>query len=196
MSLCASGIQTAVSKSVAACSSQKIAYNALFCGLFLSCALSLTSSMFLFTNAEWFAARFLSEPRCAELLKVLAFTITPACIHSCINGYYYGLQKAFVPSFTQLAEQISRMGFLWISVLIFSQNGVSIPLTACIWALAAGECMATLLSLTVFSFQTQPNIFGLSLQTLLTGFTDILPTAIPLTANRLLTSFLSYVFLS
>jgi len=49
------------------------------------------------------------EPRCAPFLPIMGISVPFAALHACINGYYYGTQKANVPAFSQVAELIIRM---------------------------------------------------------------------------------------
>lgn len=62
------------------------------------------------------AGNILSEPQAARYLPVLAVSVPFACLHACINGYYYGMNKAHIPSFSQIAEQVIRMGAVWLLV--------------------------------------------------------------------------------
>ena len=116
--LTASSIQTSISKFVGdACGKNAgtsqgeiTARGYLLLGLVISCTASVIVGIFLYTQADWIALHFLGEPRCAPLLSLLSFSMLPCCIHACINGYYYGMQKARVPAFSQVAEQAIRMG--------------------------------------------------------------------------------------
>lgn len=132
----ASSIQTAISKFVgdmtgqcagAACG-QKMARAYLKLGLIISSSLAVVTSIFVFKNAGWIAVHFLGEARCEPLLVLLSYALLPCCVHACINGYYYGKQRAGIPSFCQLVEQVVRVGSVWIFYqVLMSKN---LPLTA------------------------------------------------------------------
>jgi len=66
-------------------------------------------------HAEFLAAYILMEPRCAPFLPIMGISVPFAALHACINGYYYGTQKANVPAFSQVAEQVSAwfVSFCW-----------------------------------------------------------------------------------
>lgn len=192
-SFCAAGIQTSVSRLVAARSTKEQSSAALRCGLILSLALSLISSGLLYTYAGPAAVLLLGEARCAPLLRALAFAIPLGSIHACINGYYFGLQRAVVPSVTQLLEQGVRVFFIWMAASICMQEGRALSLEMTVWAIVAGELSSTLYSLTAFALQksTLPS-YGRSVSTL-SCLGPILSLAVPLTANRLLINLLSSV---
>ncbi|MFQ9702339.1 MAG: hypothetical protein ACLR0U_08570 [Enterocloster clostridioformis] len=46
-------------------------------------------------------------------LPVMAVSVPFAALHAC-TGYYYGMQKARVPAFSQVAEQVIRMGAVFL----------------------------------------------------------------------------------
>lgn len=91
MSLCCNGFQTATSKLVAEKSQNRQII--LICAIIMSATIALLLTIIMYSNANYISLCILSEPRCTELVKALSFSILPAAIHSCINGYYYGLKK-------------------------------------------------------------------------------------------------------
>lgn len=70
------------------------------------------------------AETLLGEPRCAPLLRALAFCVPLSSIHACISGFYYGLMRAAVPSLSLLAEQSARMLFIFMAWKISLQEGM------------------------------------------------------------------------
>ena len=89
-SLCASGIETAVSKLTAAkfaTEKPQEASQVLKAGLFISLTLSSCCSFVIFRYADILSEVFLKEPRCTGLLKILAITIPFGTTQSCICGY-------------------------------------------------------------------------------------------------------------
>ena len=92
MSLCCNGFQTATSKLVAEKPQNRQII--LICAIIMSATIALLLTIIMYSNANYISLCILSEPRCTELVKALSFSILPAAIHSCINGYYYGLKKA------------------------------------------------------------------------------------------------------
>ncbi len=109
---CCAGIQTAISKYTAeAVGAGRCPQVYLYAGLILSVSLSLVCTSAIYTSSDLVAAAVLDEPRCGTLLRIISLSLPLAAVHSCINGYYYGLQKTFVPSVSQLLEQVCRALF-------------------------------------------------------------------------------------
>lgn len=105
--LCAGSIQTALSQYIA--SHMEKGRSVFRVGLCISMALSFILAFLICQNAEFLAIYILMEPRCAPFLPLMGISVPFAALHACINGYYYGTQKANVPAFSQVAEQIIRM---------------------------------------------------------------------------------------
>ena len=193
LSLCASGIQTAVSRLCAAQALSGRPTRILRAGLVLSLSLSLLVSLFLYGRADFLADTLLLEPRCAPLLRALAFCVPLSSLHSCINGYYYSLQKAGIPALSQLLEQGARMLFLWLAWQVCLQEQTALTLDMAIWAIAAGEAAAVLCTLTALAQSPSgPKLAkaspGRADTGLLPAIRLILPIAAPLTLTRLLVS--------
>ena len=119
--VCAGSIQTALSQYIAA--NQEKGPAVFKCGLFLSLSLSVIPLLLLWKGKMFLAGNILSEPQAARYLPVLAVSVPFACLHACINGYYYGMNKAHIPSFSQIAEQVIRMGAVWLLVGYLEKNG-------------------------------------------------------------------------
>ena len=115
-SLTAAGYQTAISKLVAeqAATRKSPALAPLWMGLGISLPLSLLCNAVLFFSAEPIALHLLQEPRTASMLRILSFSVPLSAVHSCINGYFYGIKKAGIPAGAQLLEQITRVGCVYI----------------------------------------------------------------------------------
>ena len=196
ISLTSSAIQTAVSRFVAQAAiasrspaaklNRKAPCNEscyLAAGLFLSLSLSVLCAIFLYQFSEPVAFYFLEEPRCAPLLKVLAFTIPFGSIHSCINGYFYGLKKTFVPSVSQLIEQLARVASVWLFFEISMEKYHTVSLHLIIWGMVAGELAATLFSV---SFLPKKRSYG----SRFLAVRQIFSMSLPLSANRVLVNIL------
>ena len=73
----------------------------------------------------------LLEEHCADLLIIVALSLPFSSLHACGCGYYYGKQKASVPAFSQVVEQVIRVLSVWIiwkvrteKVLLLTPAGV------------------------------------------------------------------------
>lgn len=135
--VCAGSIQTALSQYIAA--SQEKGPAVFKCGLFLSLSLSVIPLLLLWKGKMFLAGNILSEPQAARYLPVLAVSVPFACLHACINGYYYGMNKAHIPSFSQIAEQVIRMGAVWLLVGYLEKNGKSVTVGLAVEGHLIGE---------------------------------------------------------
>lgn len=192
-SLCASGIETAISKLTAAkyaLGKEKEASDTLKIGLFITLTLSICCSLIIYHYAPQIAEIFLKEPRCTGLLKILAFTIPFGTTQSCICGYYFGIHKAAVPSMAQLIEQLFRMGCVFLLYKIHLTNQMEISPALAVMGLVFGEFCSLLFTVTCFSFHPQKRL-PLSLKNVYIGLREILSLSTPLTISRICINLLA-----
>ena len=136
-SVCAGSIQTALSQYIAAHVSQgKKVFRS---GLAVSMLLSILMALGISHSSHWIASRILLEERCAPLLPIIALSVPFAAFHACINGYYYGMQKSRVPAFSQVAEQVVRMGLVFLIADIWMEQGREITVELAVLGHLIGE---------------------------------------------------------
>lgn len=190
--ICAGSIQTAISRFVAAgvASGKKGEGKAVLrTGILLSGSLSLLLCAAVYFGADLIAGAFLLEPRCAPLLRILAFSIPMASLHTCICGYYYGLKKASVPAFAQLVEQCIRVLAVYLIAGIWLQAGKEITVTVAVLGLLCGDTASALFAVIAIALSPQskskgPKLFPIA---------PIVLLMLPLTANRLLLTVLQSI---
>ncbi len=149
LAIAASGIQTAISRFVAASKAQAKGY--LWTGLFLSVSLALIFSIGIYALSPWLAEEVLKEPRCKELLRLMAFSIVPACVHSCFNGYYYGKKNSAIPAISQIVEQLARVGGTLIIFQVLCTKGLPLAPIHAVWGLVLSELAGFLLCVTAYA---------------------------------------------
>lgn len=196
--LTTSSIQTAISKFVGDVTGtcrgnlcdEKKARCYLYLGLTLSCILSLLVGAVIYHNADWIARNLLGEARCAPLLILLTYSLLPSCIHACINGYYYGKKRAFVPSLCQIIEQLGRVGSVFLIYQILMEQGKRMTEWHAFAGLVIGEFFGLVVSLLAYAANKRiPMREYLTLKDCLTPMALALGGMIlPLTANRVLVS--------
>ena len=192
-SLCASGIETAVSKLTAAkfaTEKPQEASQVLKAGLFISLTLSSCCSFVFYRYADILSEVFLKEPRCTGLLKILAITIPFGTTQSCICGYYFGIHKAGVPSIAQLVEQTMRIGCVFFLYHLYLTNGMEISPTIAVIGLVFGELCSLLFTITCFSFRPRKKYIFLPSR-IFTSFKEITSLATPLTISRICVNLLA-----
>ncbi len=199
-SLCCGGMQTALSKYVAAemavgrRKSSQMYFNS---ALLISTAIALGCSAILFNFSNELAVNVLHEPRCEELLRILSLCIPLSAIHACAHGYYYGLHKASVPALSQLVEQLVRVASVVMMVTVtLSENG-QVTTAHAVYGLVTGELAATLFSLTAFAIHkaktsntAQKTIVDKYTPRYTNIFRSLVNLFVPLTGTRLVISVL------
>lgn len=148
-SLTVSGIQTAISKYVADETSThdyKNSFRTLWAGFLLAMALSIVCASGIYLYADFIAVTFLLEARTAPLLRIIALSIPMASVHSCINGYFYGIRKTAIPAFSQLAEQVCRVGSVYLIYFICKDKGFTPTISFAVVGLVIGESASMLVS--------------------------------------------------
>ncbi len=148
-SLTVSGIQTAISKYVANETSTrdyKNSFRTLWAGFLLAMALSIACALTIYLYADQIAVTFLLEERTAPLLRIIALSIPMASVHSCINGYFYGIRKTAIPAFSQLAEQVCRVGSVYLIYFVCTKHGFVPTISFAVTGLVIGESASMIVS--------------------------------------------------
>lgn len=201
-SLTCAGTQTAISKYTASCVGIKnnaLAKRFLMTGCFLSFCLSLLYSIIIYGQAENISIYILKEPRCAPLLRICSLSFPFAALHSCFNGYYYGKKNTKLPAFTQISEQLIRVGSVFFLYYHFTKHQ-KIPTIAltCI-GMVSGEVTSFLISFLYYLIFENPcrktTLFPLSPEQkfpdkFLSIVYQLLTLSIPLTFNRVIVNLL------
>lgn len=191
ISLTCAGIHTSISRYVAASSAEYKNENAaayLIAGLVLAtgiCALLFVPG---YLYSDQIAVRFFHEKACAPILRILIFVIPLECIHSCINGYYYGRQKANIPAAGQCIEQIFRVLAVYVIYRICLSRHMSFNETHAAVGLLLGEVAATLYFVTMITLEkfSRPRLRQISV-----AGRHLIGMSYPITLNRVSLSTLS-----
>lgn len=201
--LTAAGMQTAISKYVAGEVSTKnyrYSFTHLFSGFLISMTVSILCTLGIYCFADEIAVNFLLEERTAPLLRIISLSIPMATVHSCINGYFYGIKKAAVPSVCQLSEQLVRVGSVYAIYYICQQRGMTPTIGFVVVGLVIGESasmIVSLISLKAHYEHVLPKNYGPLLHfngaELYTASMNLLKLAIPLSLNRVIINFLMSV---
>lgn len=148
--LTVSGIQTAISKYVANETSTHDytrSFRTLWTGFLLAMLLSVLCASAIYLWSEQIAVTFLMEGRTAPLLRIIALSIPMAAVHSCINGYFYGIRKTAIPAISQLAEQICRVGSVYLIYDICQKQNMEPTISFAVVGLVIGESASMIVSI-------------------------------------------------
>lgn len=208
-SLCAAAYQTAISKFVAEYTTRRTKrFQPLIAGLTISVPLSLLCCAVIYIQAPLIAAKLLLEPRTESMLRILAFSIPFSSIHSCINGYFYGVKKTGAPAAAQLLEQLARVGCVYLVSSAALAQGKVPSINVAVLGLAVGEFVSMLVSLVAIlqvlhkhtsaspqvdspaASRPHSNLHPTAHSNILLG---ILGMALPLTLNRIVLNLLQSV---
>ncbi len=204
--LTVSGIQTAISKYVAAETSTrdyKTSFRTLWAGFLLAMALSAICALYIYLCADHIAVTFLLERRTAPLLRIIALSIPMATVHSCINGYFYGIRKAAIPAASQLAEQICRVGSVYLIYHICLRHNMTPTISFAVVGLVIGESASMIVSVVAILVRAH-HVFPAGVTRSCTYrdsvvsiyrriMAQLLRLAVPLSANRLVLNLLQSV---
>lgn len=198
LALCGGPFQTAISKFTAehALNRPEKARMYFLTAFLLSLLIAIAEGILILLFRSQIAVFFLLNERCTELLPYIAICIPLSAVHNCISGWYYGMQNASVPAFSNILEQTIRM--LFVFFLVQSQVDFSV-IHVCL-ALAAGELAAFLFSSFMF-FCKQVNgkndsVCKWRIRSFHTGseyLRDLYHLTWPLAANRLALSSLQSI---
>lgn len=191
--VCAGSIQTALSQYVAANQSRgKAVFKT---GLGIAMGMSFLLAWGIYGNAGFLAEKFLLEPRCAPYLPVMAVSVPFAALHACINGYYYGMQKARVPAFSQVAEQVIRMGAVFLMAGVWLDSGREITVSLAVYGHLIGEMASAAFTVFCLGFFPPAGMEGNEIRKAIPlSFREtaapLMALALPLMGNRLILNVL------
>ena len=197
--LTASGYQTAISKVIAekTAGDKKASPAPFWAGFFISIPLSCLCAVLVCQAADFIALRFLQEPRTADMLRILSFSIPMSAVHACVNGYFYGRKKALVPALSQLTEQFTRVGCVWLLCAGCLAKGEQPDIRFAAVGLTIGELASVFLSagaiFQVYKKEGIPKAPSRKMHFKSLPFSAILSMALPLTANRITLNFLQSI---
>ncbi|MBS7340040.1 MAG: oligosaccharide flippase family protein [Suilimivivens sp.] len=202
-SLTVAGMQTAISKYVAGETLSKDYRSSalhLFTGFLLSMGVSILCTFGIYCFADEIAVFFLLEPRTAPLLRIISLSIPLATVHSCVNGYFYGIRKTSVPALCQLVEQLVRVGSVYIIYAINQRHGMEPTISFAVVGLVIGEAASTIvsiLSVKAHFDSVLPKNYGPLLSMDLSALQEtskrLLTLAVPLSLNRIIINFLQSI---
>lgn len=191
----AAGYQTAISKLTAEYKVKKdhSTVTPLVTAVSVCLPLSLLCTFLLYILSPLIGSSILHEPRTVSMIKILAFSIPFSTMHACFNGYFYGIKEAKIPAFSQLTEQLFRVGSVYLISLYAFKSQKKPTLNLAIFGIFLGELSAFLLCI-IYAFYTtakkkkarQALIFVPTFK----NYRDLFSMALPLTANRLAINFL------
>ncbi len=197
LAICASGIQTGISRLTAsreALGHPEKAGDYFLIGTLFSVSFSMVLSLFLYRQADFWAVKILKEPRTYALIRIIALSIPLSTLHTCINSYYFGRKKAGLPAGIQLLEQFFRVGGCYIIYLIcISEKRTVTPVIAAGGNLA-GEIAASTVSFFFISMHFKDIHYScFAPKRPLCLLKELFQISVPLTMNKILLTVLGSI---
>lgn len=193
-SLCAAGLQNAITRQVAVCGSAKKeqGYGYLYTGLIFSLTLSTLMTFIIFQYANVISTHFLCEERCTILLRITSLSFPLASLHTCLNGYFYGKKKASIPALSMLIEQGFRVFSVYVLYTFSLSQRTKLPLATCCVGMFIGECASAVFSciLLLCDSGRQNSLSKTGIVSFQKG-KELFSLAAPLSLNRVCMSLLS-----
>lgn len=190
----ASGIQTAISQTVAANLNSKNKKFSLISpfltGASLSIFLSFIMSITLYKFSPVIATNLLKEPNCTLSLQILSLVFPYCGLTACINGLYYAIKKTGIPSLSQLIEQIFRVGLVFLLFKLLKSHNTGCEIA--VLGLVFGEFMSCIFMLIALKFNKEfySNIH-INLDTKFYSYRKFIAYTFPLSLNKLIISLLN-----
>lgn len=196
-SITSSGFTTTISKLTAQENAKKEYGNMaliLKISLIICLSISVIISCTLFYFAEFISLNIIKDVRTLLSLKILAFAIPFMSLGSCIRGYFLGEKNSLVPATSQVFEQIIRIAAIASLAPFFISYGLSYACAAAVIGIVFGEVLSFLYVLILYIYsKDKEKIEKVPSFTINKATNLILAMALPLTANRVVSSLLSTV---
>ena len=150
-SLCCHGFETGISNLTSrffAKGQKKNAHRLVRLGCLLSFCLSILLMFFLFEGADYLSTFILKEASAAPSLKIAALSLPFVSIKACLHGYYIGLNRSGIPAVSQIVEQVTRVGGIYLLSISVFVLGADARIAA--WGMVLGEAVSTIY--TIFAY--------------------------------------------
>ena len=184
------GIQIAVSRFVAESKNLKERFLVLLGSIIMSLALSVLTMGLLYVFADSISIYLIHNKHCTELLKLAAFTIPLAAIHSCIGGYYLGMKKTFVPAVSAIIEQIVKVVSIVIIGLVCTDSNIKITPIIAVYSMIISEIFGAGFCLISVSGESK---YAVKFSHLFASIKKLFSVSYVLTANKIMITFLQCV---
>lgn len=194
-SICAAGIQNAITRFVAASKKDKTAeaYGFLFTGIAISIFLSSVLAYFVFDQASFIAIHLIGERRCIPLLRISALSFPLATIHSCINGFFYGQKRASVPALSMIIEQSFRVLTVYALYKLSIESGANVSLSYICLGMLVGEFSSAFFSCFMLALKPENKNFCIRKSFSYNKGISILSLALPISLNKICISLISTI---
>ncbi|MDR1541760.1 MAG: polysaccharide biosynthesis protein [Clostridiales bacterium] len=194
-SIACSGFNTTISKIIAAERAKgeygnmgRVLKQAILITTGIGFALSVT----LHFSAEAVSIYFFKDIRALLSLRILSLAFPFMAAGTCIRGFFLGLQETLVPAINQVLEQCVRMIAIYFLAGLFIHRGLEYACAVAVIGIVCEEVVSFLYIL--ISYRRFKSINRLTKRPTISpsaALTMIMSMAVPLTANRVVSSLLA-----
>lgn len=185
--ICTAGIQTSLSRLVAAYTAKKEYTKAIFTfivGTALSFILSLCISFLIKYNSVFLSEHILKDTRCIPLLQLLSFALPFGALHGCIIGWFMGRKQVHIPAGMQILEELIRLVSTYLCYQYYIHNHLVPSASLAVFGMLIGEISSVIFSLVVIRNYDKPHDAFPDLRFYLNSARELLTNSFPLTMNR------------
>jgi stage V sporulation protein B len=165
------------------------------CSLLLVIAAGTLVSLFIYFNLDMVSGRLLGDKRTYNALFIMVPCIPAVVAASGLKGYFYGIQQVMPTAFSQVAEQLVKIGFLILLAGEIMQRDVEYACAIATLSSALGEIAN--LAVLVIVYAVKRKYFSIiragSLMRKRKIITSLFKASLPISANRLVVSALMAV---
>jgi len=191
------GISIAVSKMVAEQQARNHPVNAgriTACALVMVLAAGIFASLLILLNRFMISSRILGDSRTQTALLLLVPCLPLTVAASALKGYFYGIQQVVPTAFSQIVEQVVKMGFILFMTSSILSRGPEIACAYATLAAAVGEIANLLVLAAVYIMKgkgsSSRKAAGRPMRKRVIVI-ELLKESLPVSANRLVVSILS-----
>lgn len=194
-----SGISIAVSKMVAEEAAVKRYANIrriTGCALAIVVSAGLAVSLLAFLELDFIVGTILKDQRTYYSMLLLIPCIPVIAAASALKGYYYGLQDVVPTAFSQIAEQVVKIGLVMLTAGYFLKLGLEYACALATVGMALGEIANLTVLYIVYAVKKRRKPEKRQKQGVRRKravIKELLKVAIPISSNRFVTSVMSAV---
>ncbi len=191
------GISISVSKMVA---EQQAVNNRANTGRITACALVMVLSagflvsLFIFFNLDLISTGVLGDARTHTALLLMVPCLPVIVSAAALKGYFYGMQQVMPTAFSQIVEQMVKIGFIFLMAGRLAGNDAAYACAVATLSAALGEIANLLILAAVFLYKRKrptPLKLGGRLMRKRLILVELVKSSVPVSANKLVVSILS-----
>ncbi|HOJ12583.1 MAG TPA: stage V sporulation protein B [Clostridiales bacterium] len=153
-------------------------------------------SLLLLLNTGYIANSILKEPRTYYSILLLIPCIPVIALSSTLKGYFYGVQDVMPVAWSQIAEQVVRIGLVLFTAKQFLDKGLEYACAFATGAMATGEIASLLVLYIMYKPSIRKYIKDKSRKSPMRKraiLLEIFKVSLPVSSNRFITSVMSAV---